>query len=353
VVVSVVHIAFGAPTRAVTDCSLDGRRVFSINSRLRAGVERPDPKPLRANRGIAFTGVRTYGDGFILDGDQRKKLVEASPRNAERIFEYIGGEEVNTDPDQRPHRYAINFGEMTLHDAESWPALLEHVRASVKPGRLALKPTADGLRLKRLWWQYHRTRTDMYSAIAPLTECLVTSRVAKHLAFSLQPTNRLFSDALVIFAADAMSTFGILQSRVHEVWARLLSSSMKTDLRYSTTDCFDTFPFPEPNPLAKIPEVEVAGRELYEERRTFMSENSCGLTQTYNFLKDPGCTDHAVGRLRRLHRELDRAVLHAYGWDDLEVPPYCTGPYETTAIGQFHDELLDRLALLNVERASA
>ena len=27
-----------------------------------------------------------------------------------------------------------------------------------------------------------------------------------------------------------------------------------------------------------------------------------------------------------LHIGLDRAVLHAYGWDDIEVPPYTPAP---------------------------
>ena len=41
------------------------------------------------------------------------RLIAKDPRNAERIFPYIGGEEVNDSPTHAHHRYVINFGEMT------------------------------------------------------------------------------------------------------------------------------------------------------------------------------------------------------------------------------------------------
>ena len=37
------------------------------------------------------------------------RLIEQNPRNAERIFPYIGGEEVNSSPNHAHHRYIINF----------------------------------------------------------------------------------------------------------------------------------------------------------------------------------------------------------------------------------------------------
>ena len=65
--------------------------------------------------------------GFTFDDSDRgrgiayremKRLVAKDPRNAERIFPYIGGEEVN-DSDTFIHRYVINFGEMSEEEAEN------------------------------------------------------------------------------------------------------------------------------------------------------------------------------------------------------------------------------------------
>jgi hypothetical protein len=79
-----------------------------------------------------------------------------------------------------------------------------------------------------------------------------------------------------------------------------------------------------------------------------------GLTKTYNALKDPASEDPAILALRALHIELDRAVLHAYGWHDIEVPPYTTPrtPAERLTFETFEDAVLDRLFALNAERAA-
>lgn len=84
-----------------------------------------------------------------------------------------------------------------------------------------------------------------------------------------------------------------------------------------------------------------------------MVETQQGLTQTYNLLKDPDCHDGRIEELRRLHEDMDRAVLDAYGWTDLPVPPYCPQtPDEQQALETFQDEVIDRLFVLNAERAA-
>lgn len=63
-----------------------------------------------------------------------------------------------------------------------------------------------------------------------------------------------------------------------------------------------------------------------------------------------------IHHLRHLHEQLDRAVLAAYGWSDIAVPPYCP-PRATDHAGQaavslFEDTIIDRLFALNAERAA-
>jgi len=79
-----------------------------------------------------------------------------------------------------------------------------------------------------------------------------------------------------------------------------------------------------------------------------------GLTKTYNALEDPENADPRIAELRELHLEMDRAVLAAYGWGDIAVPPF-TDPVteeEKAARQAFEDEVLDRLFALNAERAA-
>ncbi|MCU0685085.1 MAG: hypothetical protein MUF34_23050 [Polyangiaceae bacterium] len=127
---------------------------------------------------------------------------------------------------------------------------------------------------------------------------------------------------------------------------------MKTDLRYSASDCFETFPFPKPDPRTVIPELEAIGETLYEARARFMVDTNQGLTKTYNALKDPSCDEPRILELRRLHEDMDRAVLAAYGWSDIAVPPFCAlSDADRAALQAFEDEVIDRLYVLNEARA--
>ena len=282
----------------------------------------PDIKPtkLLSNAEHSFLGTKIYGQGFTLTPEEREALVARDPRNAERIFPYLGGKEVNTSPTQSHDRYVINFGQMSLEEAARWPDLLDIVRDKVKPER----DRNNRANYRNNWWQFGEARPGLYKAIAPLERCLVTARVSKHLMFTLQPTDRVFSEQLYVSPLQPSSAFAVLQSKVHEPWVRLLSSSMKTDLRYAATDCFETFPFPREDPKAVIPELEEVGRAYYEARASYLVKHNIGLTKFYN--------DHPLPELKAA---MDDAVCRAYGWYDSPSP----------------DTVVDRLFVLNSERA--
>ena len=346
VTVSLVHAAHGKARGAKP--RLGGASVPVINTRLRPKPERPDPTVLLSNAGAAYVGSYVLGMGFTLTPEECDALVTRNPRNAERLFPYLGGEEVNTSPTQSPDRCVISFGQMSLEEAERWPDLIRIVREKVKPQRDQDKREVR----RKYWWRFGEVAPALYAAIAPLKRCLVTAVVTKHLMFSFQPTNRTFSHKLFVFPLDSFSPLATLQSRVHIPWAWLLSSTMKTDLNYSASDCFETFPFPRPDPRTVIPELEAIGEKLYETRAKYMVDTDQGLTKTYNAIKDPSCTDPRILELRELHEQMDRAVLDAYGWSDVAVPPYCPlSDADRGAVQAFEDEVIDRLYVLNAERA--
>ena len=220
----------------------------------------------------------------------------------------------------------------------------------MKPERDRQKDAAG----KQHWWRFLRNRPELYAAIARLDRCLVTAAVSKYLSFSFQRSDRIFSHKLFILPLNTFTSFAALQSRGHGAWTWALSSRMKQDLNYSATDCFETFPFPTVDPRAIHAGLETIGASLYEARARYMIDTSQGLTDTYNRLKDPSDDDPRVRELRALHEQLDRAVLDAYGWSDLPVPPYCPRTQaERAALESFEEEIVDRLFLLNATRAAA
>ncbi len=352
VVASIVHLSIGRPTERTTDFWLDDCSVKTINSRLRPLPERADPARLASNRLCSFLGWHTYGGGFVVSLEERDAMLRASSDYAEVVVPFMGGEEINTDPNQMFSRCVVNFGTKTFTEAEHWPLALQVVRTSVKPYRDDLKATALSERLKTFWWQFYSQRDDLRAALKPLSRCLVTACVSKHLMFSFQPVDRIFSHKVYVFPLDRCTSFGVLQSRIHEPWARLLSSTLETRLNYSASDCFETFPFPSPDPRTVLPEIELIGEHLYEKRAAFMRDTSQGLTKTYNALKDPACSDPRILEVRRLHEDLDRALLASYGWSDVAVPPFCISTdVDRNALQAFEDEVVDRLYVLNAERA--
>lgn len=361
VVVSVVHLAKGALLDHYRDRRLDGRPVSAISSQLRAAAERDDPLPLASNVELTFTGVRISGAGFILTPDEREDSIQEDVRCGEVIAPFLGGEEANTDPRQRPHRFVINFGRRSLEEAAAWPSLLVRVQQLVKPLRDAVRENVGkGGHGKKYWWQFVDRCDPLYDAIANQRRCLVTANVSSHLVLSWQPTSMVFANTLCVFALGNDSAFAVLQARVHEAWARLLSSSLETRLRYAPSDCFETFPFPKPDPRALVPALEDIGQRLYDARAKYMLDENVGLTITYNRLKDPACTDERILVLRALHEEMDRAVLATYAegdpngrWPEVEVPPFCPlTDGDKQKLSAFEDAVIDRLFALNARRAA-
>lgn len=342
VAVSVVHVAKGHVSDFSLEPRLDGHLVGHLNSRLRGKPERADPVAIAANAGKSFQGSIVLGMGFVLSPQQREELIAKNPGNAERIFRYVGGEEINSDPDPRLERYVINFGQMHLEQAEKWPDLLRIVRDLVKPERD--KNNREGYR--KWWWHFGEKRVELYEALRPLDRCLVTARTSKHLAFSWQPVDRVFSENCVVLPLRSESALALLQSRPHWLWVRLTSSTLEDRQGYRPSDCFETFPFPAE---ASLPALDALGAQLDAERRAYMTANGVGLTTTYNRLKDETVTDAAVQSLRALHEAVDRAVLDAYGWSKIQVPPYCGAT--AAQLETFEDDVLDGLFDLNERRA--
>ncbi|MDB9444833.1 Eco57I restriction-modification methylase domain-containing protein [Anabaena sp. CS-542/02] len=309
--------------RAGDGVILDGKPVNHISAFLFKAPGNNNPKTLLANAGKSFQGSIVLGMGFTFDDTnpnatpitEMHRLIESNPKNQECIFPYIGGEEVNSSPTHAYHRYVINFGDMSEQEARGYPDLMAIVETKVKPDR----EKQNDLIGKQNWWQFLRTRGELYNAIAPLDRVLVISRIGQHSSFTFLPSNYVYSESLVIFPYETYSTFTVLQSHIHEIWARFFGSSMKNDLRYTPSDCFETFPFPEN--WEHDPNLESVGREYYEYRAALMVRNNEGLTKTYNRFHDPNNFDPEIIKLRELHMAMDKAVIAAYGWFDLK-PQY-------------------------------
>lgn len=368
VVVSIVHIHNG-PTAAPR--TLDGRPVAHISSYLLDSAHEGTPERLPGAAALFSLGSKIYGQGFLFADDDPEAtplatlaaLQRADPGSRARVLPYIGGHEVNQSPTQAPARHAIYLSDLdTEAELQAWPALAAIVRARVKPGRDRLGDNPNNTPLKRRWWAYQAHRPALYAAIRDLRRVLVLSRMSRSLAFTFLPPDYIYSEQLVVFTYDTFAAFAVLQSRVHELWARAFSSSMRDDLRYTPSDCFETFPFP--HDWQRDPALESAGQRYHETRAALLLRCDHGLTTAYNRFNDPDERAPDIASLRELHAEIDRAVLAAYGWTDLATNLTCEfrldlehdarrRPWRLRWPQHVHDEVLARLLDLNQRRAAA
>ena len=131
------------------------------------------------------------------------------------------------------------------------------------------------------------------------------------------PTGQVFAHKLGVFATDSYADQAVLSSSSHQFWAIKYGSTMRTDVDYTPSDVFETFPRPDATEW-----LERIGRTLDEERREIMLRRDLGLTKLYNLINDPQITDASdpdIARMRAIHVELDEAVMDAYGWSDIPL----------------------------------
>ena len=400
VIVSVVHVHKGALEGPY---HLDGRAVERITAYLFHAGGSEDPEKLVATEGKSFIGSYVLGMGFTFDDTDTKgvasplsemhRLIQKDQHNADRIFPYVGGEEVSDSPTHAHHRFVINFEDFPLrrketghswfgltedtqraqlregivapdfpgHVAADWPDLLAIVEERVRPMRASDKRE----NYRDRWWRFAENRPGLNGALRNVSRTIAISRHSQMLPFASLPSGIVPAESLVVIALPTQAGFAVLQSRVHEVWARLMGSSIKDDLRYTPEDCFQTFPFPCDFETHSL--LEAAGKAYYDFRAGLLNRNNEGLTKTYNRFHDPGEMSTEIAELRRLHDAMDRAVLDAYGW--VNCRPTCNffpefddeeeGEEESTSKkkrfryrwpDETRDDVLARLLVLNQQR---
>ena len=312
------------------------------------------PERLGENAGIAFIGCYVLGKGFIVEPEEARAWIAEDPRNADVLFPYLNGEDLNSRPDASASRWVIDFDGRSERQASLYDLPFERVVEQVKPERMLKNQKS----YRDHWWQFAHKGSAWKKAVSDHGEVLVITLVSKTVMPLRVRTEQVFSHALGVFASDSYMLQSVLSSSLHQMWAIKNGSGMRGDPRYTPTDVFETFPRPH---LTESSEraLEAIGRTLDEERREIMLRRQLGLTALYNKVNDPalpGSADPDVARLRIVHRELDEAVVAAYGWDDVPLDHgFHTYRKMTrwTISPAARVEVLDRLLALNHERAAA
>ncbi|NES28150.1 hypothetical protein GCE86_08625 [Micromonospora terminaliae] len=328
--------------------TIDGEVVEGITSSLdRQSRAKGRPNRLASSSGIAYLGADVGGPGFVVTPDAALLMIQSEARNAEVLFPYMVGQDLNSRVDFSPSRWVINFHDWPEDRAKSYRQPYEHALRLVKPDR---QRKSEAVR-RAPWWQFWRRRPALINAISGLDHVIALTLVSKIVMPVMVPTGQVFAHRLAIFASDDYAILALLSSGLHYHWAASWSSTMKADLTYAPSDAFETLPLPR-----LTQDLRDLGQQLSRCRRDVMMSRQAGLTATYNLVFDPGCNDADIMGLRRLHREIDEAVCRVYGWDDLvnqglDHGFHKAGAYTRYTVGPaIQREILDRLLELNHQR---
>jgi methylase of polypeptide subunit release factors len=347
-VVSLVVIRHGALAMKPV---LDGRVVDTISAYLEDAEPEVEPLALRECESVMFNGSNVLGDGFFISETEAHELLAKDERYRDVVFTVMNGQELNSEPTLVPSRWIINFRERHLEEAKSYPLALELVEQRGRAARETIpRDTAINRHYHDHWWQYGILIAQLYRKLDVLSHSFVLAATTKYLSIARLPARAVYTHALRVLTTDRWDIFAVVQSTLHEVWARKYCGALETRLRYSPKACFETFAFPHDLWHTSSPVLAAIGERYHEQRRVLMLSLWLGLTDVYNLFhsreleadlkktfasrakKDPKSlnvpAEHrarvlafsyelalaGVRELRKLHVELDTAVLAAYGW---------------------------------------
>jgi hypothetical protein len=159
---------------------------------------------------------------------------------------------------------------MPLEEAPGYEWPFRHVVENVKPER----DNNRRPRLKEKWWLHNESRPGLRNAIKQINRCIVTPEVSKYRIFIWMNTEIIPDHQARVFARADDYFFGVLHSKIHELWARATGTQLReaeSGLRYTPSSTFETFPFPwppgkEPKDDLRVQAIAQAAKELVEQR---------------------------------------------------------------------------------------
>jgi hypothetical protein len=246
---------------------LAGESVALIHADLTGGdgevsMDLTKAKPLKENLGTCFMGASKKAP-FDIDGVLARSWFSLPNPNNKPNHAVVRPLCNAIDLTRRNgDRWIIDFGvNMSEADAALYETPFEYVVEHVK----AVATRNSDKQVAKNWWRHARPRVDMRNALIGLPRYIATPAVAKHRTFVWLDKTVLPDQQLLVFTRSDDTTFGILHSRFHQLWALSLCTWMGAgnDPRYTPTTCFETFPFPAGlSPADTAPKSEAEKQSL-------------------------------------------------------------------------------------------
>ncbi len=232
------------------------------------------------------------GGNLILSANEKNDLCFAYPESEKLLKSFLGAEEYINGK----IRYCLWIEDEDLELAKTIPLINERIE-QVYRFRVESKAKTTNQYSKISHKLAQRSHQKGNSIIIPR----VSSERREYIPFGFLDDTTIISDSAQAIYNAKPFLLGILLSKIHNIWVKKVGGYLGTSIRYSTSVCYNTFPFPLISEAQKQ-ELETHVYRILEEREKHSEKT---LAQLY----DP---DKMPEGLREAHRQNDLAVERCY-----------------------------------------
>ena len=299
VIVAIIGVSnkFADSKRLFCEATLSEKKVSSINPYLSEGDSLIVPRTNEPPKGLPellFGSMPRDGGHLNFDKATADKILSEYPEASKFIKHYIGSQEIL----QGLERFClwIDDTKENIELAYSIPDIAQRLYA-VKAEREQSNAESTRAYANRPHMFVQRAYHPLEAIIVPS----VSSERREYIPIGYVDKNTvILNSAFSIYGAEKW-LFALLTSKMHNLWVRTVGGRLKTDIRYSATLCYNTFPFPKLT-TAEKEELERLAQNILNIR----DENfDMTLGEMYN-------PESMPDELREAHHQIDLAVERIY-----------------------------------------
>ena len=279
----------------------DGKslKVESINKYLMDG---PDILIQSRSKALVNSNPMVYGnkpaDGghLIIEADEYPQICKNYPDIVKYIHPLVGAKEYLHNEE----RYCLWLKGVDPSIIKNNPFLYDRVS---KCKEVRSNSKAAGIRkfvdVPTIFAQITQPEDCNY-LIIPRT----SSEKRRYIPIGFMDANSKVTDAVQIVPNATLYDFGIITSNVHMAWMRAFAGRLEMRYRYSKDVVYNTFPWPKLQEQHRVA-IEKTAKQILEARKLYPNST---LAELYDEVTMPI-------ELREAHRDNNRAVMRAYGFD--------------------------------------
>ncbi len=289
-----------APRTHGNRCIYDGERVIAAQNINPYLVDAPNvvissrTRPLCDVPSMRCGGKPVEGGHLIINDDEYTDFIKNEPASQKFIKLFLGGEEFI----RNKKRYCLWLVGASPNELARMPLVRQRIQAvrayRLSSTKLATRKSAETPAL----FMENKHPDSTYIAIPE-----VSSEKRRYVPMGFMTNDIICSNKLQMVPDATLYHFGVLTSRVHMAWMRVVCGRLEMRYSYSINVVYNNFPWPAPS-AAQHESIEKTAQGILDARALYPASS---LADLYDEVTMPP-------ELRRAHQKNDKAVMQAYGF---------------------------------------